>query len=319
MDARHLSFRLLQVFRQVAESGNITAASRFLHLTQPTVSLQLKKLSEIIGEPLFDYQQQRLQLTASGELLYQAVLDIDERLSEFNQQLHQQRRGDAGTISLAVVNTAQYLLPQLLADFSRDYPRVVINLQIGNRAHILNRFAQQQDHLYLFSHPPGGENVKAKAVVANPLYLVAPPGHWASRQRSLSFSMLQEERFILREPGSATRMTFDSWLSSQATEIKYSMQMESNEAIRLSVMAGLGVALLSAHTLQGQQHRLSVLDVSGFPLLSHWYLVRHSNKRLPQAAVKLGSFIEQQLALWQDPLQSERNARPGPQNPVTIG
>lgn len=302
MDARQLSFRLLQVFRQVAQSGNITAASRLLHLTQPTVSLQLKKLSEIIGEPLFDYQQQKLQLTAAGELLYQAVLDIDERLSEFNLQLHQQRSGSAGSLSLAVVNTAQYLLPQLLADFANQYPQVVINLHIGNRAHILSRFEQQQDHLYLFSHPPRGEYVQATPVVKNPLYLVAPKGHWASKQPQLNFSQLSAERFLLREPGSATRMTFDSWLSSQATELKQSMQMESNEAIRLSVNAGLGLALLSAHTLQGQQHLLSVLQVKGFPLSSHWYLVQHANKRLPQAAARLSAFISQQLAGWQDPL-----------------
>lgn len=306
MDQRHLSFRLLQVFRQVVQSGSITAASRLLHLTQPTVSLQLKKLSEVIGEPLFDYQQHKLQLTAAGELLYQTAQDIDERLSELTERLNQQRTGNSGNISLAVVNTAQYLLPEILAAFDQAYPAVQVTLHIGNRARILERFEQQQDHLYLFSHPPRGENVLAKSVVPNPLYLVAPRQHWATQAGPLHFDQLKHERFLLREPGSATRMTFDAWLSSQATELRHSMQMETNEAIRLSVIAGLGLAVLSAHTLPAAillRQQLAVLPVSGFPLSSHWYLVQHANKRLPQAALRLQQFIAQHLSEWRDPLQ----------------
>lgn len=306
MDQRHLTFRLLQVFRQVAQSGSISAASRLLHLTQPTVSLQLKKLSEVIGEPLLDYQQHKLQLTAAGELLYLAVQDIDDRLAEFQQQLKHQRSGNSGAISLAVVNTAQYLLPTILAAFDQAYPAVQVTLHIGNRARILERFEQQQDHFYLFSHPPRGENVSAKSIVPNPLYIVAPPTHWAAAQQSLQFSQLKQERFILREPGSATRMAFDAWLSSQAIELQHSMQMETNEAIRLSVIAGLGLAVLSAHTLPKVnllQQQLVVLPVKGFPLSSHWYLVQHNHKRLPQAAVNLQQFIAKHLQDWQDPLQ----------------
>lgn len=306
MDQRHLSFRLLQVFRQVVQSGSITAASRLLHLTQPTVSLQLKKLSEVIGEPLFDYQQHKLQLTAAGELLYQTAQDIDERLAEFSQQLKQQRSGSSGSISLAVVNTAQYLLPQILAAFDQAYPAVQVTLHIGNRARILERFEQQQDHLYLFSHPPRGDNVHARSVVPNPLYIVAPRQHWAAQAGQLDFKQLSHERFLLREPGSATRMTFEAWLSSQAIELHHSMQMETNEAIRLSVVAGLGLAVLSAHTLPPAtllRQQLAVLPVRGFPLSSHWYLVQHANKRLPQAAVKLQHFIAEHLSGWQDPLQ----------------
>lgn len=306
MDPRHLSFRLLQVFRQVVQSGSITTASRLLHLTQPTVSLQLKKLSDVVGEPLFEYQQQKLQLTAAGELLYQAAQDIDERLAEFSQQLSQQRSGNSGSISLAVVNTAQYLLPRILAAFNQAYPAVQVTLHIGNRARILERFEQQQDHLYLFSHPPRGDNVHARSVVPNPLYIVAPHNHWACHSAAVPFAQLTHERFLLREPGSATRMTFDAWLSSQATELHHSMQMETNEAIRLSVIAGLGLAVLSAHTLPVAMlphQQLAILDVSGFPLSSHWYLVQHANKRLPQAALKLQHFIVEQLSDWQDPFQ----------------
>lgn len=305
MDQRYLSFRLLQVFRQVVQSGSISAASRTLHLTQPTVSLQLKKLSDLCGEPLLHYAQQKMQLTAAGSLVYQAALDIDERIAELSEQLNQQRSGSAGTISLAVVNTAQYLLPNILAAFSAAYPAVQVTLHIGNRARILERFEQQQDHLYLFSHPPRGENVLAQPVVSNPLYIVAPPEHWTSTHKALTFDQLKHERFLLREPGSATRMAFDAWLSSQATQLNHSMQIETNEAIRLSVIAGLGLAVLSAHTLQLQRPQLSVLTVSGFPLQSHWYLVQHADKRLPQAAVKLQQFIEHHLAQWRDSLSLE--------------
>lgn len=296
MDVRQLSFRLLQVYIRVVQLGNISAAARALHLTQPTVSLQLKKLADVVKEPLLQSTPGGLQPTAAGQALYQAACDVLSRFDDLTSELNELGSGRRGQLNIAVVNTAQYLMPRILGPFYRQYPQIEVTLHIGNRAHILNRFEQQQDDIYLFSHPPSGEHVVATPIVKNPLQLIAPLQHWASNQANVRFEQLKQERFLLRESGSATRLMFEAWLSSQGIELSHSMQIESNEAIRLSVAAGLGLSVISGHTLLEGREKLSVLDVQGFPLNSHWYLVRNADKRLSYAAGALQQFIAQHLA-----------------------
>lgn len=296
MDIRQLSFRLLQVYIEVVKQGNISAAARSLHLTQPTVSLQLKKLGEVVGEPLLKSHDNRQVMTAAGQALYKAACDVLSRFDDLNSELSELNAGRRGSLSIAVVNTAQYLMPRILGPFDRQFPHIEVTLHIGNRAHILNRFAQQQDDIYLFSHPPSGEHVVAQPIVKNPLQLIAPLNHWAADKKRVRFDEVKHERFLLREPGSATRMMFEAWLSAQGIELSHSMQIESNEAIRLGVVAGLGVSVISGHTLTEGRETVAVLDVIGFPLNSHWYLVRHDDKRLSYAAQSFIRFLEKHLA-----------------------
>ncbi|MCF1428324.1 MAG: LysR family transcriptional regulator [Shewanella sp.] len=295
MNLRHLSFRLLQVYQEVIRQGSITAAARELHLTQPTVSMQLKKLSELVGEPLLETRDGRLKPTDIGRELYQASADVFTRFNDFNTLLAESREGWVGHINIGLVTTAKYVMPRILGAFYRQFPRVEVTLNIGNRAHVLNRFEQQKDDLYLFSHPPSGEQVRAARIIQNPLQLIAPSSHWAAGQSQLDFSQLSTERFLIREPGSASRMMFESWLSRQGYELSRTMQIESNEAIRLSVASGLGLSVISGHTLQEGKERPVVLDVEGFPLKSHWYLVSRRDLRMSYVTAQLVTFIAEHL------------------------
>jgi DNA-binding transcriptional LysR family regulator len=295
MDQRQLTIRLLQVYLEVIRLGSISAAARSLHLTQPTVSLQLKKLAEIIGAPLLEFRQGQLQLTDAGDELRRTSQDVLSRLDDFSLFLSDNRLGQNGTISIGIVTTAKYILPKVLGAFYKRFPAVNITLNIGNRAQIMSRFTHQLDDLYLFSHPPTGDHVQAMRILKNPLQLIAPADHWARNTKALRFNEVAQERFLLREPGSATRSVFESYLSRQGFQLAHSMQIESNETIRLSVASGLGVAVLSAHTLSQSNEALAILDVIDFPLQSHWYLVTHKTKRLPYAAVQLIKFIGEQL------------------------
>lgn len=296
MDIRQLSFRLLQVYVQVVRLGSVTAAAKALHLTQPTVSLQLKKLTEAVGAPLLEYQAQTLQPTLIGLELYQAACDVLGRFADFSSFLSEERDGQLGQISLGIVTTAKYVIPQILGGFYRKFPKVTVTVNVGNRAHILSRYERQQDDLYLFSHPPAGQHMLAARILKNPLQLIAPPDHWALDVADLTFSQLQQERFLIREPGSATRLMFESWLSSQGLGVVQTMQIESNEAIRLCVAAGLGLSVISAHTLGQQPQPCAVLQIPGFPLESHWYLVRRNDRRLEAGSRQLIRFIGEHLA-----------------------
>jgi DNA-binding transcriptional LysR family regulator len=295
MNVLHLSFRLLQVYVQVVRLGNMSAAARSLHLTQPTVSLQLKKLSEAVGEQLLDNRQGRMVTTHIGDELYRAACDVLGRFDDFNVFLQEARGGSSGHINIGIVTTAKYVLPPILGAFYRQFPQVGVTLNVGNRAHILERFDKQEDDLYLFSHPPSGPHVLATRILKNPLQLIAPIDHWAAKLKHLSFADLRHERFLIREPGSATRMMFESWLSSQGADLSNTMQIESNEAIRLSVASGLGLSVISAHTLEQGREKLAILPVDGFPLESNWYLVTRKDRRLSHAAMQLVRFIGEHL------------------------
>jgi DNA-binding transcriptional LysR family regulator len=295
MNIRHLSFRLLQVYLHVVQTGSVSAAARALHLTQPTVSLQLKKLTETVGEPLLEHRDQQMVPTHVGRALYQAAADVLGRFDDFSLYLEEARSGQVGQLSIAIVTTAKYVMPRILGGFYRLFPKVNVTLNIGNRAHILSRFEQQLDDLYLFSHPPSGQTTQAVRILKNPLQLIAPADHWAVQQPNLTLAQLKNQRFLIREPGSATRLMFESWLSSQGMDLANTMQIESNEAIRLSVVSGLGLSVISAHTLNQQQEGIAVLPVAGFPLESHWYLVRRKDRRMPHAARQLVQYMADHL------------------------
>lgn len=177
MNIRHLSFRLLQVYVQVVRLGSITAAARVLHLTQPTVSLQLGRLGEAVGEPLLESRHGRIATTDVGDELYRAACDVLGRFEDFNGFLQEARGGSSGHIDIGFVTTAKYVLPCILGAFYRLFPQVTVTLNVGNRAHILERFGKQEDDLYLFSHPPIGPNVQATRILKNPLLVIAPVDH----------------------------------------------------------------------------------------------------------------------------------------------
>ncbi|WP_333797767.1 LysR family transcriptional regulator [Rheinheimera sp.] len=303
MDIRHLTFRLLQVYVQVVRLGSVSAAARALHLTQPTVSLQLKKLSGEIGAPLFELRQQQLQPTHVGQQLYQAACDVLGRFDDFSLSLSEAEQGTSGHLSLGIVTTASYVMPQILGGFYRQFPNIKVTLNVANRAQMLARFEQQLDDLYVFSHPPIGHTVQAARILKNPLSLIAPGNHpLCSTTTPLTINQLRQYRFLLREPGSATRLMFESWLSSQGIELGDTMQIENNEAIRLGVAAGLGLAVVSAHSLPRHHNdNIIVLDVAGFPLDGHWYLVRRKDRRLPQTGEQLVRFISRHLGDCVDP------------------
>jgi len=286
MEIRHLTFRLLQVYVAVVERGSISEAAHRLHLTQPTVSLQLKRLREISGETLLIHRQGRLQTTDAGLELYRASREVLARFAEFDAFLGGLRGGARGRFSVALVNTAQYVLPRLLGPWSQRYPEVDVTVEIGNRQQVLARFDRQDDDLYIFSHPPASAQALSGRFLRNPLVLVAPAGHplAAPHQHPITMARLLDQRFLLREPGSATRMLFEQWLQHQGLMLQYRLQMASNEAIRVGVGAGMGLAVLSEHVLPPAHPELTVLPVDGFPIRSHWQFIVHKDRRLPHAA-----------------------------------
>jgi len=301
VNIRHLTFRLLQVYVTVVRCGSVSAAARQLHLTQPTVSQQLKRLSEAVGSPLFEQHAQGLTMTATGQALYQASRDVLGRFDDFADQLSDLQYGRKGRFSIVLVNTAQYVLPRLLGPFSQAFPDVDVTVNIGNRRQVLARFDRHEDDLYVFSHPPALAHAVAARFMRNPLVAIAAADHPFAQQSSISLEQLLSERLLLREPGSATRMLLDGWLQEQGVSMQKTLQMASNEAIRVGVAARMGVAVLSEHVLPKEHPELAVLPVAGLPIESHWQFIVRSDQRLPQSAQRFLHYVHEHLGHWIEP------------------
>ncbi|MBY5992906.1 LysR family transcriptional regulator [Ferrimonas balearica] len=271
---RSVSLRQLQVFLEVYQRGSITAAARHLHLTQPTVSLQLKRLSEQLSEPLYRVHHRQLAFTESARLLARCALEIlqsAERLEMNLADLHQLK---AGTLRIALVSSAKYFIPNIIGPFVRQYPLVDLQLKIVNRAELLARLAQHQDDVYVISQLPEQPPLNVHPLVANPLHLIAPDPHPLSGHPRLSLKDLAQEAFIFREAGSGTRLAIDQCLAALDLALEPRMVIESNEAIKQCVAAGLGLAILSEHAITyGGMAGIQRLKVKELPIQTHWQFV----------------------------------------------
>ena len=295
VDLRHISFRLLEVFMSVVKTGSISETARRLHLTQPTVSLQIKRLQEAVAEPLMVMQHQKMHVTEAGLELYKTCQQVFGHFEDYQDFLTELNGGERGRCKIAMVNTAQYILPKLLGPYSNLHPHVELPLEIGNRAEVLNRFERGEDDIYVFSHPPSLEHAQAARFLHNPLEFIVPVNHPLAQVESVKLSDLMQYRFLLRENGSATRMLFESELQSRGLVLSDSVQMASNEAIRVAVSSGMGIAVLSRHVLAKDDASFKVLTVTDTHLASHWYFVMRTDRHISHAARNFLKFAQQHL------------------------
>lgn len=272
-----ITFRLLQVYRQVIDSGSITAASEQLALSQPTVSLQLKKLAVEVGMSLFEVHHGKMVMTDAGKALYQCAQEVLSSQQKLTMQIEALQGVEVGSLKIAVVTTAKYVVPPLLAEFCRSHSRLDLQFKVGNRAQIIERLRQNQDDLYIFSHPPDDLNIKSQPFESNKLNVIAPVNY--SGKDNCNLRELEDEKFLLREHGSGTRLALQHYLDQRGINLRNSMLIESNEAIKLSVASGLGLAILSEHTLaQADNSRIRILNIEDFPLHSYWQAVTSNNR-----------------------------------------
>jgi len=276
----------LHVFESSARLGSFARAAQELHLAQPTVSVQIKKLSETVGFPLFEQVGKRIYLTDAGQRVYAGCNDVFRALSSLEERLTEMRGLDSGHFQFAVTSTAKYFAPRLLGAFIQRYPGVETSLQIHNRSTLIERLRNNEDDLYMFAHPPDQQEVMVQAILSNPLVVFARSDHPMAGEKDIAFARLANEPFLIREPGSGTRMATLKLFERQGLTPKIRMELSTNEAIREAILAGLGVSILSRYTfgLEPEQTKLVCLDIEGFPFESHWHFVYPVGKHLSVAA-----------------------------------
>jgi DNA-binding transcriptional LysR family regulator len=282
----HITLRHLKIFEAVARCGSISRAAAELHLTQPAVSMQMKQLEEQIGLPLLEQVGKRMFLTEAGQELQGHSRDIAARMVDLNASMDQFRGLERGLLRLAVVSTANYFLPRLIADFNRRHPGVRVSLQVANREFVLSALADNSTDLAITGRPPDSLDVVAQHFMDNPLVVIAAPGHPLAAQPAVPLQRLAEETLVVREPGSGTRASMERHFAAQGLAYRAGCEFGTNEALKQAVRAGLGLAVVSAQTieLELQTGCLVVLPVEGFPVVRQWYVLHRTHKRLSAAA-----------------------------------
>jgi len=288
-----LTLKQLRIFEAVAEQRNYTQAAKSLFLTQPAVSMQIKQLETEAGMPLFERSGKQVQLTEAGvELLHHARL-IHQQLEEAQQVMEEMRGLKRGSLHLTMASTANYFAPRLLAAFCNRYPEIQVSLQVANRDGLLQALEDNTTDIVIMGKPPQRMAVASEMFMENPLVVIAPPEHTLAGQKKIPLSALAEHPFIVRERGSGTRAAVERFLAKHNIERPGGMEMNSSEAIKQAVRAGLGLGVISMHTLEMEMKlkRLVVLDVEDFPILRHWRLVYRRDKRFSAIARAFHDFV----------------------------
>jgi DNA-binding transcriptional LysR family regulator len=295
MSLRHATLHQLRIFQAVAEHNSFARAAKALHLSPPTLSLQVKQLAETVGQPLFEQLGKKIYLTAAGKILSQASQDISQRMDLLSAELAALQGMERGSLKLAILTTVKYTVPKLLGGFCAAHPGIDVAMVVGNRESLLQRLASNQDDLYIMGQPPQHLNLVCEDFADNPLVLVAPPNHPLVGKRRIEPARLRQEPFILREPGSGTRLTMEQFFVEQGFSPINRLEVGSNEAIKQTVAGGLGLAVLSATTVVSELAlgELVQLEVKGFPLIRRWYVVYSGGKRLSPAALAFKQWLLQ--------------------------
>jgi len=282
----NISFRQLRLVLALAESGSVSGAAQLMHVTQPTASMQLKDVADAIGLPIYEVIGRRVYMTEIGKELAQTARAISAEWDGFEQRLDAIKGYTRGRLRVALVSTAKYFVPRLLGSFCKRFPDIDVSLEVLNRDGVVARLRNNLDDLYVMSVPPQDLDLADRVFMANPLVVICARSNPLAQQRSLSLATLQSQRFILREPGSGTRMAVDQCFKKHKFRPDLRLELGSNEAIKESVAGGLGIAVISRHALQGpaRGQGVQVLDVAGFPLASQWHVVHPKGKKLSPIA-----------------------------------
>jgi LysR family transcriptional regulator, low CO2-responsive transcriptional regulator len=293
-DFRSLTLKHLRAHEATVRLGSVTAAARELLVTPPAITSQLKSLENLAGAPLYDRSVDNFVPTAVGQVLLDCAEDIDRLIGRTDAKIAALRSGAVGAVVFAAVSTAKYIAPTIVARFQAAHPDMSVKLVIGNRQEIVRGLENNEFDVLLMGRPPTHVPLESSLLCDHPQIVVAPPEHALAKKKHLTPSDLVGERFLSRESGSGTRELMERFLARvsarQSLEV---VEMGTNETIKQAVMAGLGIAFLSAHTCVAElsDRKLIVLPVAGLPIVRQWYLIHRSDREVSTAAQIFEDFV----------------------------
>jgi len=296
----NITIRQLKVFREVARLQSFTRASKALYLTQPAVSMQIKQLEEAVGLKLFEKQGRQISLTDAGDEIRLLSDSVLQQIDETQDHLQQIASGDQGKLRLAVATTVASVATRLMARFNEQHPAMSLHFTVTNREGLIQLLQNNETDIVIMGKPPEELELETQELMANPLVIIAPPSHpLCDSDKPVSLNTLFQQDFILREPSSGTRQAIERFMNTHGRTLHSSIEMNSNDAITQSVAEGLGLGIVSVHTVTNElkQGRLKLIDATGFPLHRSWYMVQRKGKRLSPLSERFKSYFIEQAQL----------------------
>ena len=294
---RSLTVKQLRALAAVADTGAVSAAARRLGVTPPAVTMQVQLLEAATELPLLDRSGDRFRPTDAGREVVEAVQRIESAIRDCVSALEAMKGLEGGRVSVAIVSTAKYFAPMALGAFARAHPKIELSLAVGNRAEVLNLLRNDKVDVAIMGRPPEDIDTARVVIGDHPHIVVAPPDHALVGKR-IEPKALSGHTFLMREQGSGTRALMERLFAEQGVKTKAGMEIGSNETIKQAVIAGLGLAFISAHTVAAEiaDGRLAPLDVAGLPIMRQWHVVRREGKRLTPPAIAMNAFLSERGA-----------------------
>jgi DNA-binding transcriptional LysR family regulator len=284
---RNLSLRHIETLQAIAAAGSLVQAAATLNMTPAALTARVKGLEDAVSLKLFDRTSTGMRLTTAGKAALEASLGVERAMRHFAEAMQAISSGDGGRLSVGAVSTAKYFAPRLIAAFVARRPMLDLRFQIGNRDATVESLRSEEVEIALTGRPPRDLPVEKHSIGPHPYVLIAPPEHRLAGAKGLGRHDLGGEAFLFRETGSGTRSLSDDFIGDTTIRsAQMGMELGSNETIKQAVMAGLGIALISAHTIAAEvaDGRLVCLDVEGLPILRQWYVVNRTDRVLSPAA-----------------------------------
>lgn len=292
---RNLSLRQIEALQAIARAGTLIAAARELNMTPSALTARLKGLEETVGLALFDRTASGLVANMAGQAALQAAEKIAGAVRDFAERMEDVRLGRGGRLSVAAVSTAKYFAPRMIAAFMESHPHLDLRFLIGNRAEVLEMLRANEVDVALMGRPPDDLPVAKTVIGPHPYVMAAPPAHRLVGARKAAKEALAGEAFLFREEGSGSRSLFEYFIGDvPVRRPQVGIELGSNETIKQAVMAGLGIALISAHTIAAEvaDGRLTTLDIAGLPIVRRWYVVHRTDRAASPAAQALRAFLD---------------------------
>lgn len=292
-DLRNVSLRQLRVLAAVVRTGTVTGAAQRLNVSPPAITLQMQLLEDQIGLPLVVRGPGGTLPTDAGAEILRTIEQIETILGDCNAALAMIAGSRHGTVAVGVISTAKYFAPRVLGDFVRAHPGLELRLVIGNRADMINGLQRCEIDIAVMGRPPEELDVNSTVIGDHPHVIIAAPDHPLAKMPSIPPARLTEEVFLVREPGSGTRDLMEKFFAEAGITPRIGMQISSNETIKQAVIAGLGIAFISGHTIDSGlvTNSLTILPVEGLPIVRQWRIVHLRQRRLMPAVKAIRDFF----------------------------
>ncbi len=281
----HYTLHQLRIFLEISETKSITKAAESLHMTQPAVSIQLKKLQDQFEVPLYEVIGRQLHITDFGKEIVDSCEKILGETQRIQNRLMEFKGNLVGTLTISVVSTGKYVMPYFLDKFLSMHPGVDLVMDVTNKRQVVESLEKNEVDFSLVSVIPERLDLKRIRLMKNRLFLMGKDAEY-SKSGAENFKLLSSSRLIYREPGSATRFAMESYLKKNGLKMNKSLELTSNEAVKQAVIAGLGLSIMPLIGIKNELHNgdLRIVPCKGLPVSTHWNLVWLKGKQFSPVA-----------------------------------